>query len=86
MIPQWDFLDFLADQARRYPGFHLDMKAEADGLLMDGDKVSGLQAKTSRGFLEIHADLVVGADDRHSTVRELAGLKVEDFGAPMDVL
>lgn len=86
LMPQWDFLDFLADQARRYPGFHLDMQTEVDGLLMDGDKISGLQAKTPRGFLEIHADLVVGADGRHSTVRELAGLKVEDFGAPMDVL
>jgi 2-polyprenyl-6-methoxyphenol hydroxylase-like FAD-dependent oxidoreductase len=86
LMPQWDFLDFLADQARSYPGFHLHMQAEIDGLLMDGDKISGLQAKTPRGFLEIHADLVVGADGRHSTVRELAGLEVEDFGAPMDVL
>jgi 2-polyprenyl-6-methoxyphenol hydroxylase-like FAD-dependent oxidoreductase len=86
LMPQWDFLDFLADQARRYPGFHLDMQAEVDGLLMDGDRISGLQAKTPRGFLEIHAHLVVGADGRHSTVRELAGLEVKDFGAPMDVL
>ena len=85
-MPQWDFLDFLADQAKRYPGFHLLMQAEVDGLLMDGDRISGLQAETPDGFLEIHADLVVGADGRHSTVRELAGLKVEDFGAPMDVL
>ena len=86
LMPQWDFLDFLADQARRYPGFHLLMQAEVDGLLMDGGRISGLQAKTPNGFLEIHADLVVGADGRHSTVRELAGLEVEDFGAPMDVL
>jgi 2-polyprenyl-6-methoxyphenol hydroxylase-like FAD-dependent oxidoreductase len=62
------------------------MQAEVDGLLMDGDRISGLQAKTPDGFIEIRADLVVGADGRHSTVRELAGLKVEDFGAPMDVL
>jgi 2-polyprenyl-6-methoxyphenol hydroxylase-like FAD-dependent oxidoreductase len=62
------------------------MQAEVDGLLMDGGRISGLQAKTPNGFLEIHADLVVGADGRHSTVRELAGLEVEDFGAPMDVL
>jgi 2-polyprenyl-6-methoxyphenol hydroxylase-like FAD-dependent oxidoreductase len=85
-MPQWDFLDFLAGQAKRYPGFLLHMQAEVDGLLTDGDRISGLQAKTSDGFLEIHADLVIGADGRHSTVRELAGLKVEDFGAPMDVL
>jgi 2-polyprenyl-6-methoxyphenol hydroxylase-like FAD-dependent oxidoreductase len=86
LMPQWDFLDFIADQARRDPGFHLSMQAEVDGLLMDGDRISGLQAKTPHGFLEIRADLVIGADGRHSTVRELAGLKVEDFGAPMDVL
>ena len=86
LMPQWDFLDFLADQAKLYPGFHLHMQAEVDGLLMDGDRISGLQAKTPDGFIEIRADLVVGADGRRSTVRELAGLKVEDFGAPMDVL
>ena len=86
LMPQWDFLDFLADQARRYPSFHLHMQAEVDGLLTDGDRISGLQAKTPNGFLEIKADLVVGADGRHSTVRALAGLEVEDFGAPMDVL
>ncbi|TFG87891.1 MAG: FAD-dependent oxidoreductase [Hyphomicrobiales bacterium] len=86
LMPQWDFLDFLAHNAKLYPSFHLYMRAEADGLLMDGDRVSGLQAKTPEGFLEIRAGLVVGADGRHSTVRELAGLEVEDFGAPMDVL
>jgi 2-polyprenyl-6-methoxyphenol hydroxylase-like FAD-dependent oxidoreductase len=86
LMPQWDFLDFLAAQAKRYPSFHLSMRAEVDGLLMDGDRVAGLQAKAPDGFLEVHASLVVGADGRHSTVRALAGLKVEDFGAPMDVL
>jgi 2-polyprenyl-6-methoxyphenol hydroxylase-like FAD-dependent oxidoreductase len=86
LMPQWDFLDFLADQARRYPSFHLYMRAEVDGLLTDGDRISGLQAKTPDGFIEIKAGLVVGADGRRSTVRELAGLEVEDFGAPMDVL
>ncbi len=85
-MPQWDFLDFLASQGKRYPGFHLRMQAEADGLSMDGDTVTGLQAKTPDGLLEIRASLVVGADGRHSTVRALAGLEVEDFGAPMDVL
>ena len=85
-IPQWDFLDFLADEGKRYPGFHLRMPAEADGLLMDGDKVTGLKAKTPEGLLEVRASLVVGADGRHSTIRALAGLEVEDLGAPMDVL
>lgn len=85
-IPQWDFLEFLADQGRRYPGFHLRMRAEADGLLMDGDTVTGVQAKTPEGLLEVRASLVVGADGRHSKLRDLAGLEVEDLGAPMDVL
>jgi 2-polyprenyl-6-methoxyphenol hydroxylase-like FAD-dependent oxidoreductase len=86
LMPQWDFLDFLAEHAKRYPGFHLYMQAEADGLLMDGDTVTGVQAKTPEGLLEIRARLVVGADGRHSTLRDLAGLEVQDLGAPMDVL
>jgi 2-polyprenyl-6-methoxyphenol hydroxylase-like FAD-dependent oxidoreductase len=85
-LPQWDFLDFLADQGKRYPGFKLMMQAEVDDLLWDGDTVIGLKAKHPEGMLEVHADLVVGADGRQSTVRERAGLKVEDLGAPMDVL
>lgn len=86
LMPQWDFLDFLADQARRYPNFHLRMRARVTDLIMDHGRVLGLYAETPEGPLEIRADLVVGADGRHSNVRELAGLKVEDFGAPMDVL
>lgn len=85
-LPQWDFLDFLADQGKRYPRFHLRMRAEVDGLLWDGDRVVGLKAKLPGGTLEVKADLVVGADGRHSAVRALAGLEVEDLGAPMDVL
>jgi 2-polyprenyl-6-methoxyphenol hydroxylase-like FAD-dependent oxidoreductase len=85
-MPQWDFLDFLASQGKRYPGLHLRMQAEADGLLMDGETVAGVQAKTPKGLIEIRAPLVVAADGRHSTLRALAGLKSEDFGAPMDVL
>ena len=86
LMPQWDFLDFLANHAKRYPGFSLRMKADVDELLFEGDKVVGLQAKTPDGDLEVCADLVVGADGRHSTVRNRAGLQVEDIGAPMDVL
>jgi 2-polyprenyl-6-methoxyphenol hydroxylase-like FAD-dependent oxidoreductase len=85
-MPQWDFLDFLADHAKLYPSFHLHMQADVDGLFKDGDKVVGLKAKTPEGMIEVRADLVVGADGRHSAVRDLAGLEVEDFGAPMDVL
>ncbi len=86
LMPQWDFLDFLAEQARRYPGFHLRMRARVTDLIMEHGRVLGLLAETPEGPLEIRADLVVGADGRHSDVRERAGLKVEDFGAPMDVI
>ncbi len=85
-IPQWDFLDFLADQGKRYPGFKLKIQAEVEDLIWDGDRVVGLKAKLRRGHLDIRADLVVGADGRHSAVRRLAGLESVDFGAPMDVL
>jgi 2-polyprenyl-6-methoxyphenol hydroxylase-like FAD-dependent oxidoreductase len=86
LMPQWDFLDFLSDQARRYPSFKLKMRAEVDGLLEDGESIVGLTAKLPEGRLEVRSDLVIGADGRHSVVREKAGLRVEDLGAPMDVL
>jgi 2-polyprenyl-6-methoxyphenol hydroxylase-like FAD-dependent oxidoreductase len=86
LIPQWDFLNFLADQAASYPGFDLMMKAEVVGLIEESGRVTGLQAKTPNGAVEVRADLIVGADGRSSIVREQAGLKVKEFGAPMDVL
>jgi 2-polyprenyl-6-methoxyphenol hydroxylase-like FAD-dependent oxidoreductase len=86
LMPQWDFLDFLAEQAKRYPSFKLKMLADVDGLLQDGETIVGLTAKLPEGRLEVRSDLVIGADGRHSTVREKAGLKVDDLGAPMDVL
>ncbi len=85
-MPQWDFLDFLADRGRRYAGFHLMMKAEATDLIEQGGRIVGVRANTEIRAAEIRADLVIGADGRHSTIRERAGLKVEDLGAPMDVL
>lgn len=85
-MPQWDFLNFIAEQAARYRAFHLRVNAEVIALLEDGDRITGLRAKTSQGMLEVRADLVVGADGRHSVVREKAGLKSIDFGAPMDAL
>lgn len=86
LMPQWDFLNFLAEQARRYAGFHLRMQARATDLIIEHDRVVGVRAETPDGPLEIRADLVVGADGRHSDIRERAGLEVEDLGAPMDVL
>lgn len=85
-MPQWDFLNFLAEQARRYPTFHLRMQATVTDLLVDDGRVVGVRAMTPGGTLEIRAELVVGADGRHSTVRERAGLQVQDLGAPIDVL
>ncbi len=86
LMPQWDFLDFLAGEARRHPNFRLRMAAEAVALIEDGGRVVGVRAKTPDGELAVHADLVVAADGRHSTVREMAGLEIIDIGAPMDVL
>ncbi len=86
MMPQWDFLNFLAEQGAGYLGFDLRMSAEATGLIVDGGRVVGLEAATGDGPLEVRADLVVGADGRASVVRDRAGLKVETLGAPMDVL
>jgi 2-polyprenyl-6-methoxyphenol hydroxylase-like FAD-dependent oxidoreductase len=86
LMPQWDFLNFLDRQGKRYPAFHLLMKAEVTGLIEEGGRVAGVKARTDQGDLEVRADLVVGADGRHSTVRERAGMEVEDFGVPIDVL
>jgi 2-polyprenyl-6-methoxyphenol hydroxylase-like FAD-dependent oxidoreductase len=86
MMPQWDFLDFLADHAAPYSGFRLLMKTEAIDLIEESGRVVGVRAKSQDGPLDIRTDLVVGADGRTSIVREKAGLKVKDFGAPMDVL
>ena len=85
-MPQWDFLDFLAARAARYPSFRLWMRAEATGLLEESGRVVGVEVMTPEGRREVRADLVVGADGRHSTVREGAGLAVQELGAPMDVL
>jgi 2-polyprenyl-6-methoxyphenol hydroxylase-like FAD-dependent oxidoreductase len=86
LMPQWHFLDFLAEEGRRLPAFHLMMQADATGLIEQGGRVVGVRATTPQGPAEIRADLVVGADGRHSTVRTAAGLTVQDLGAPMDVL
>ena len=85
-MPQWDFLNFLADHARRYPAFRLAMEAEVIGVIEEDEKIVGVQAKTPSGAIEVRADLVVAADGRHSIVRDKAGLPVKEFGAPMDVL
>jgi 2-polyprenyl-6-methoxyphenol hydroxylase-like FAD-dependent oxidoreductase len=86
-VPQWDFLDFLADQARGYPNFQLRMNAEAVGLLRGDGQVTGLRYRTpGQGEHEIRAQLTVAADGRNSGLRGDSGLRLREFGAPMDVL
>lgn len=85
-MPQWDFLNFLAEQGARYAAFRVVMQAEVTDLIKVAGTIVGLRAMTPEGLLEVRADLVVGADGRHSVVRDKAGLPVDAFGAPMDVL
>ena len=85
-MPQWDFLNFLAEHAGRYPQFRLRMRAEVTELMENSGRITGVRATTPEGLLEVRADLVVGADGRHSRTRAAAGLEVHEFGAPMDVL
>jgi len=85
-MPQWDFLDFVADKARPYPAFKLMMQAEVVDLIEKGNTIAGVKARTPEGDLEIYAELTVGCDGRKSIVRERAGLEVESLGAPIDVL
>jgi 2-polyprenyl-6-methoxyphenol hydroxylase-like FAD-dependent oxidoreductase len=86
LMPQWDFLDFLAEHAQRYPAFKLLMRTEALDLVRDGERIVGVRAISPDGELQVRADLVVGADGRHSVIRDRAGLQVVELGAPIDVL
>ncbi len=85
-MPQWDFLDFLAQHGRKLPAFRLILQAEAKELIEEGGRIAGVRGTTPDSPLEVRAQLTVAADGRLSTLRESAGLEVEDFGAPMDVL
>jgi 2-polyprenyl-6-methoxyphenol hydroxylase-like FAD-dependent oxidoreductase len=86
LVPQWDFLDFLADHARQYPTFKLITLAEVVDVMSEGGRIVGVQARTPDGDLEVRADLTIGADGRGSIVRDQAGLETQRFGVPMDVL
>jgi 2-polyprenyl-6-methoxyphenol hydroxylase-like FAD-dependent oxidoreductase len=86
LMPQWDFLNFLSDRARLYPTFHLQMQHEAVALLRNNGTVFGVEARTPHGTAQIHADLVVGCDGRHSVTRVAGGLEVIESGVPIDVL
>lgn len=86
MMPQWDFLNFLASEAAAFPTFTLRMSTEATDLIDEGDTIVGVTATSPEGPIGIRADLVVAADGRNSVLRERAHLVVADLGAPMDAL
>jgi 2-polyprenyl-6-methoxyphenol hydroxylase-like FAD-dependent oxidoreductase len=86
LMPQWDFLNFLAEQAKRFPAFHLMMKTEGTDLIEENGAIAGVRAKTPEGDVTVRARLVVACDGRHSVMRERAGFAVDNLGAPMDVL
>ncbi len=86
LMPQWDFLNFMAEQGKRYPQFHLRMNTEVTSLLVEDGRIAGVRARTPEGTLEVRSDLTIGADGRHSIVREKAGFDVINRGAPIDVL
>ena len=85
-MPQWDFLNFLSTYAKQFPSFQLLTEHEVVDLTFDRQRVTGVRVKTPRGELEIRADLIIGADGRHSMVEACAGLERRDFGVPIDAL
>jgi 2-polyprenyl-6-methoxyphenol hydroxylase-like FAD-dependent oxidoreductase len=86
MVPQWDFLNFIAEHARKLPAFALRMRAEATGVVEEDGRVVGVRGRDGDGEFVVRADCTVACDGRHSTLRGAAGLAVEDLGAPIDVL
>jgi 2-polyprenyl-6-methoxyphenol hydroxylase-like FAD-dependent oxidoreductase len=86
LVPQWDFLDFIADRARELPHFHLHMGARAERVIEEAGRVVGVEVASAEKRWTIRSDLVIAADGRHTTIRDSAGLPANDVGAPIDVL
>lgn len=86
LMPQWDFLNFIAEKAKGYPTFQLRTESEVTDLIEENGSIVGVRARTRRGNIDVRARLTLGADGRHSIVRRKAGFKVRDLGAPIDVL
>jgi 2-polyprenyl-6-methoxyphenol hydroxylase-like FAD-dependent oxidoreductase len=86
LMPQWDFLNFLTEAGRRFRGFRICMQYEATGLVEENGQILGVKGITPQGPFEVRAHLTIGADGRHSVVRQQAGFQIEDLGAPIDVL
>ncbi|MBP3083052.1 FAD-dependent oxidoreductase [Mycolicibacterium fortuitum] len=85
MVPQWDFLDLLADAGRDEPNFTLRMQTEVTGLLREGERITGVRYTSPDGTGELHAELTVACDGRTSLVRREAGLSTRDYPVPFDV-
>src|SRR5262249_38015949 len=85
-MPQWDFLNFVASQAKRFPTFALHMQHEVVDLLFGNDRVTGVRAKTPEGERDFLGDLVIGADGRNAITHTQAQLELQELGAPIDVL
>ncbi|MFT5540224.1 MAG: 2-polyprenyl-6-methoxyphenol hydroxylase-like FAD-dependent oxidoreductase, partial [Alphaproteobacteria bacterium] len=86
LMPQWDFLNFLTEEARKYPTFHLHMGAEALDVVKEGDRVLGATYRQNGEMRTLHADLTIACDGRDSTLRTIMGEKPKVFGTPMDVM
>ena len=84
-MPQWDFLDFLADQAAKLADFQLLRSTEAIGLIEQDGRIAGVRARQDGKAIEVRCDLAVGCDGRSSTIRAAAGLATRTLGAPIDV-
>jgi 2-polyprenyl-6-methoxyphenol hydroxylase-like FAD-dependent oxidoreductase len=85
-MPQWDFLNFFAAKAKRFPSFSLHMEHEVVDLILKNDRVVGVRARTKEGQRDFLSDLVVACDGRSSIVRDRAGLEVCELGVPIDAL
>ncbi|PYK43330.1 MAG: hypothetical protein DME46_07880 [Verrucomicrobia bacterium] len=85
-MPQWDFLDFLSSRAKQFPTFALHLQHEVIDLLFENDRISGVHVKTPDGEREVRADLIIGADGRHSIIHTKGKFEIEELGVPIDVL
>jgi 2-polyprenyl-6-methoxyphenol hydroxylase-like FAD-dependent oxidoreductase len=86
LMPQWDFLNFLSDEGKKFSNFRLLMQHDCVDLIQDDGRIHGVQAQTPSGPAQIRSDVVIGCDGRHSTTRKAAGLEVIEYGVPIDVL
>ena len=85
-MPQWDFLNFLSRRAMHFPTFVLSMQHEVIDLLLENDQITGVRVKSPAGECEMRADLIIGADGRHSITHTKGKLEIQEFGAPIDAL